>query len=162
MNSINRMVRARAIFTIVMTLLLGLSLVPRVSAHDHGDTKKVQETLRDKGFYTGPVDGIMGHQTRAAIRQYQESEKLPVTGHLDSETAGKLGVGPESVGGEFKAAGKEVETGGKGVGHEMKEGKPVAAGKDLGEGVGKGGKDVGKGVKKAVSPKSDSGDPEKK
>jgi hypothetical protein len=44
----------------------------------------------------------------------------------------------------------------------MKEGKPVAAGKDLGEGIGKGGKDVGKGVKKAVSPKSDSGDPEKK
>jgi hypothetical protein len=30
------------------------------------------------------------------------------------------------------------------------------------EGIGKGGKDVGKGVKKAVDPKSDSADPEKK
>jgi hypothetical protein len=55
----------------------------------------------------------------------------------------------------------------------MKEGKPIAAGKDmgkglgqggkdLGQGVGQGGKDVGKGVKKAVSPKSDSKDPENK
>lgn len=162
MNSISRTIGARFIFTLLMTVMVGLCLVPRASAHDHGDTKKVQETLRDKGFYTGPVDGVMGHQTRAAIRQYQQSENLPVTGHLDGDTAGKLGVGPESVGGEFKAAGKAVGTGGKGVGHEMKEGKPVAAGKDLGEGVGKGGKDVGKGVKKAVSPKSDSGDPEKK
>jgi peptidoglycan hydrolase-like protein with peptidoglycan-binding domain len=162
MNSMSRTVRAKAIFTILMAALLGLCMVPRALAHDHGDTKKVQEALRDKGFYTGPVDGIMGHQTRAAIRQYQESEKLPVTGHLDGDTAGKLGVGQESVGGEFKAAGEAVETGGKGAGHEMKEGKPVAAGKELGKGIGKGGKDVGKGVKKAVSPKSDSGDPEKK
>jgi hypothetical protein len=59
-------------------------------------------------------------------------------------------VGPESAGGDFKAAGKDVERGGEGVGHEMKQGKPIAAGKDLGEGVGKGGKKVGKGVKKAV------------
>jgi len=52
--------------------------------------------------------------------------------------------------------------GGEGVGHETKQGKPIAAGKDLGEGVGKGGKKVGKGVKKAVSAHSDSSDPEKK
>lgn len=162
MNSMSRTVGARIIFTILMTVMLGLCMVPRASALDHGDTKKVQESLRDKGFYKGPVDGVMGHQTRAAIQQYQESENLPVTGHLDGDTAGKLGVRPESVGGEFKAAGQEVGTGGKGVGHEMKEGKPIAAGKDLGEGIGKGGKDVGKGVKKAVNPKSDSGDPEKK
>jgi hypothetical protein len=32
----------------------------------------------------------------------------------------------------------------------------------MGEGVGKGAKKVGKGVKKAVSPRSDSNDPEKK
>ena len=162
MNSISRMVGARVIFVLLMTVILGISLAPSASAHDHGDIKKVQETLRDKGYYTGPVDGVMGHQTRAAIRQYQQSENLPVTGHLDGDTAGKLGVGPESVGGEFKASGEAVGTGGKGVGHEMKEGKPIAAGKDLGEGIGKGGKDVGKGVKKAVSPKSDSGDPEQK
>jgi len=162
MNSINRSTVARVMFTLLMTAMMGLFLVPSASAHNRGETKKVQETLRDRGFYTGPVDGMMGPQTRAGIRQYQQAESLPVTGHLDNDTAAKLGVGPETAGGEFKASGEAVGTGGKGVGHEMKEGKPIAAGKDLGEGIGKGGKDVGKGVAKAVSPKSDSRDPEQK
>ena len=163
MNPNSRTVWARVVFTLLMTGMLGLSLMPRASAQDRGDIKKVQETLRDKGYYTAPVDGIMGPQTRAAIRQYQQSENLPVTGHLDGETAGKLGVGPESAGSDFKGAGQAIGAGGKGVGHEMKEGKPIAAGKDIGkglgqggkdvgQGVGQGGKDVGKGVKKAVSP----------
>jgi peptidoglycan hydrolase-like protein with peptidoglycan-binding domain len=153
---------ARVVFVLLMTATLGLSLMPRAFAGDHHDIKKVQETLRDKGYDPGPIDGVMGSQTREAISQYQQSQNLPVTGHLDAETAGKLGVGPESVGGDFKAAGKDVGRGGEGVGHEMKQGKPIAAGKDMGEGVGKGGKKVGEGVKKAVSPHSDSNDPEKK
>jgi len=152
----------RVVFVLLMTAMLGLSLMPRAFAGDRHDIKKVQETLRDKGFDPGPIDGVMGSQTRAAISQYQKSENLPVTGHLDGETAGKLGVGKESEKGDFKSAGKDVGRGGEGVGHEMKEGKPIAAGKDLGEGVGKGGKKVGEGVKKAVSPHSDSSDPEKK
>ena len=109
-----------------------------------------------------PVDGILGPQTRAAIRQYQQSENLPVTGRLDGETAGKLGVGPESVGGSFETAGHEVGKGGKEFGHELKKGKPVAAGKEMGKGMGRGGEKVGEGVKKAVSPESDRGDREKK
>ena len=152
----------RVVFVLLMTAMLELSLMPRAFAGDHNNIKKVQEALRDKGYDPGPIDGVMGSQTRKAISQYQKSENLCVTGHLDADTAGKLGVGRESVGGDFKAAGKDVGRGGEGVGHEMKQGKPVAAGKDLGESVGKGGKKVGEGVKKAVSPHSDSNDPEKK
>jgi hypothetical protein len=155
-------VRTRVVFILLMTAVLGLSLMPRAFAGHHHEIKKVQETLRDKGFDPGPIDGVMGSQTREAIGKYQTSENLPVTGHLDAETAAKLGVGPETVGGDFKTAGKDVGRGGEGVGHEMKQGKPIAAGKDLGEGMGKGGKKVGQGVKKAVSPHSDSEDPEKK
>ena len=33
--------------------------------------------------------------TRAGIRAYQKAENLPVTGQLDTQTAGKLGVRPE-------------------------------------------------------------------
>jgi hypothetical protein len=43
----------------------------------------------------------------------------------------------------------------------MKQGKPVAAGKEMGKGLGRGGKKAGKAVKKAVSPESDRGDREK-
>ena len=155
-----------------VTGMLGLNLMSFASAVNpseekpavlhHEDIKKLQETLHDKGYYSGHVDGILGPQTRAGIRQYQKSENLPVTGHLDAETAGKLGVGPESIGGSFKGAGQEVGKGGAEAGHEMKKGKPVAAGKEMGKGVGRAGKKVGKGVKGAVSPESDRGDREKK
>ena len=101
-------------------------------------------------------------QTRQAIDQFQKAEDLPVTQHLDVKTAAKLGVEPESVGSSFKAAGREVGEGGKEFGHEIRKGKPIAAGKELGKGVGRGGKNVGEGVQKAVSPESDRGDREKK
>jgi len=68
----------------------------------------------------------------------------------------------ESAGGEFKGAGKEVGRGSKEAAHEMTKGKPVAAGKEFGKGVGRFGEKVGKGVKKAVSTKSDSKDGENK
>jgi len=55
--------------------------------------KQAQVSLNDKGFNVGEADGVMGARTRNGVRQFQESEKLPVTGRLDSETAGRLGVG---------------------------------------------------------------------
>jgi peptidoglycan hydrolase-like protein with peptidoglycan-binding domain len=142
--------------------VLGLSLTPTALAAGSEDVKKVQQSLNDKGFDAGPVDGVLGSRTRAAIRQYQAAEKLPVTGRLDAETAGKLGVGPESIGGEFKGAGQEVGQGGKELGHEMQQGKPIAGGKELGKGVGRAAKKVGSGVKKAVTTDSDRGDREQK
>ena len=149
--------------TVTLALgVLGLTFAPTASAASHKDAKAVQQSLSDKGFYHGPIDGIVGPQTRAGIREYQKSENLPVTGRLDAETAGKLVVGPESIGGEFKGAGQEVGQGGKEVGHEMKEGKPLAAGKEFGKGMGRAGEKVGQGVKKAVTTESDRGDREKK
>lgn len=149
--------------------MLGLSPTPLVSAADSGqeqpalqqeDIKEVQKSLRDKGFETGPADGYLGPRTRAGIRQFQESEKLPVTGRLDAETAGKLGVGPESISGNFAGAGHDVAEGSKELGHEVKQGKPVAAGKEFGKGIGRAAQKVGAGVVQAVSPDSDRGDRE--
>ncbi len=162
---------ARVVFTSMTTGVFGLSMPPSAFADDatgkhpavlqQGDVKKLQESLRDKGYYSGQVDGLIGPQTREGIRQYQKAENLQVTGHVDTETAGKLGVGPESIGGSFKGAGQEVGKGGAEFGHEMKEGKPIAAGKEMGKGIGRAGEKVGEGVKKAVTTESDRGDREK-
>jgi peptidoglycan hydrolase-like protein with peptidoglycan-binding domain len=149
--------------------MLGVCVAPVLSAADAGkvqpalqqkDIQEIQKSLSDKGFDTGPADGYLGPRTRAGIRQYQESEKLPVTGRLDAETAGKLGVGPESIGGEFSGAGHDVAEGSKELGHEIKQGKPVAAGKEFGKGIGRAAQKVAGGVVKAVSPESDRGDRE--
>ena len=144
--------------------ILGLSHAQIASAANHHkrDIVKVQQSLTDKGFHPGNVDGVLGPQTRAGIREYQASEKLPVTGRLDVETAGRLGVGPESIGGNFKGAGHETAEGSQEAGHEMTQGKPIAAGKEFGKGIGRAGEKVGKGVKQAVTTESDRGDREKK
>jgi len=143
---------------------LGLSHAPIASAADLSkkDVEKVQRSLIDKGFHPGNVDGVLGPSTRAGIREYQKSENLPATGRLDAETAGKLGVGPESIGGSFKGAGHEVAEGSKEAVHEVTSGKPLAAGKEFGKGIGRAGEKVGKGVRRAVSLDSDRGDREKK
>ena len=50
----------------------------------------------------------MGPRTRETVGEYQKSKRVTVTKRTNAETAGKLGVEPESMGGEFKGAGHEV------------------------------------------------------
>ena len=78
---------------------------------ERSDVRKIQEALQGKGQYGGKVDGVFGLRTRASIRGFQKAENLPVTGQLDAETAGKLGVRPE---------------GREGTGYEATQGKPSA------------------------------------
>jgi len=56
------------------------------------EIKKVQEALKAKGDDPGAIDGRMGHKTHAALRAFQKSNGLKITGSLDKETADKLGV----------------------------------------------------------------------
>ena len=74
----------------------GTNLSTEVPASlNQNEIKKMQEALRDKGHYRGKVDGVVGLRTRSSIRAYQKAENLPVTGGVDTQTAGKLGVRPE-------------------------------------------------------------------
>ena len=56
------------------------------------DTRAAQEALKMQGHDPGPIDGIMGPNTRAAISDYQRKNNLPVTGMLDAETMAKLDI----------------------------------------------------------------------
>lgn len=57
--------------------------------------KKVQQVLKDKGFYSGPIDGVYGPQTGDAIRAFQKANGLHVTAdkNVDDETVRALGIG---------------------------------------------------------------------
>jgi mono/diheme cytochrome c family protein len=48
--------------------------------------RKAQESLIEKGIDPGPVDGLWGPMTRGAVKQFQKTEGLPVSGRLDDET----------------------------------------------------------------------------
>jgi peptidoglycan hydrolase-like protein with peptidoglycan-binding domain len=55
-------------------------------------TMKVQQALKDNGFYAGPVDGVMRKGTLEAIQSFQRSKDLKVTGRIDDETARELQI----------------------------------------------------------------------
>ncbi|MCZ6906581.1 MAG: peptidoglycan-binding domain-containing protein, partial [Deltaproteobacteria bacterium] len=54
--------------------------------------QQAQERLKARGFDPGPIDGILGPQTRAALNEYQATQRLPTTGVLDEKTRNSLGV----------------------------------------------------------------------
>ena len=117
----------------------GSSLGKEVPGLAHpNDVIKMQQTLQDKGHYRGKVDGVFGLRTRASIRGFQKAENLPVTGQLDTQTAGKLGVRPEV---------REE------IGYNTAQGKP-SAGISWAEGSRRTGRTLRKAVKRAAAPES--------
>ncbi len=60
-------------------------------ADDHhvssNTVKKTQTELKQKGYYDGEVDGVLGAQTRASLRRYQKEKGLAGDGRLTHETA---------------------------------------------------------------------------
>lgn len=55
-------------------------------------TRIVQSKLYDLGFYEGKINGLYNDETISAIKDYQSSKGLNVTGKLDSTTTASLGV----------------------------------------------------------------------
>ncbi len=52
--------------------------------------KKLQQELGQLNYYEGPVDGIMGPQTTAAITDRQRQANLPQTGTMNAATQAAL------------------------------------------------------------------------
>jgi peptidoglycan hydrolase-like protein with peptidoglycan-binding domain len=54
--------------------------------------KEVQEDLADLGFYDGPVNGVYGPQTTAAVKRFQARAGLPVDGIAGPQTMGAMNL----------------------------------------------------------------------
>ncbi len=52
--------------------------------------KKVQERLRELGYYSGSIDGDYGAGTESAVRAFQKANGLDVDGKVGSKTLAKL------------------------------------------------------------------------
>lgn len=67
---------------------------PMRAARKHGPSKRVmalQKALNQQGAML-KVDGMMGRQTRAALKKYQAANKLKASGRLDKATRAKLKI----------------------------------------------------------------------
>jgi hypothetical protein len=53
---------------------------------------RVQQELATLGYYHGPIDGVLGDATEAALARYQEKHDLSVTGIVTSGTLQAMGL----------------------------------------------------------------------
>ena len=56
-----------------------------------GTVQKVQRALLSAGYTPGPIDGVLGSQTMAAVDTFQRAKGL-ATGGLTFDTLKQLGV----------------------------------------------------------------------
>lgn len=54
------------------------------------EPEEFQQLLAALGFYEGPIDGIHGPMTKAAVQDAQKAYGLPITGRVDPATLAKL------------------------------------------------------------------------
>jgi peptidoglycan hydrolase-like protein with peptidoglycan-binding domain len=74
-------------------LLIGLAVTSApAEAADRAEIERMQKALKQQGHDPGPIDGVMGNQTRDALRAYQKKQGLEATGQLDEATTAKLGA----------------------------------------------------------------------
>lgn len=52
----------------------------------------LQRALKDRGYYMGPIDGVIGPQTENAVRKFQTANGLPHQGFVTMETLRMLGL----------------------------------------------------------------------
>ena len=56
-------------------------------------TSVVQTELGKRGYYQGPINGVIDADSQRAIRSFQTDRRLPVTGSIDSKLLRALGIG---------------------------------------------------------------------
>ena len=62
------------------------------SAYSSDLVRAAQQSLNDKGYSVGAIDGQLGPATRSAVSHFQQAQGLPQTGDLDAKTLSALGV----------------------------------------------------------------------
>ncbi|MGN1081221.1 MAG: spore cortex-lytic enzyme [Acutalibacteraceae bacterium] len=60
------------------------------------EVKKIQQVLKNKGYYNGEVDGIYGTGTKNAVIQFQRASGLSADGIVGTATLKALGISASS------------------------------------------------------------------
>ncbi len=56
--------------------------------------REIQQSLADKGYFSGPVDGNWGPASVDALKRFQREQSLPDDGKIGSLSLIALGLGP--------------------------------------------------------------------
>jgi len=93
------------VLTICVCFIIGISyvvsnifLIPSLNesviytATTTSQNKTIQQRLKNWGYYTGAVDGILGPKSIAAIKKFQKNNGLVADGIVGPKTASKIGI----------------------------------------------------------------------
>jgi len=76
----------------------------QTSRYGPATIRKMQETLNARGYKAGPANGVLGESTRTALRAFQKSENIKVTGRPNPRTLSHLGIDQPASAGSSRAA----------------------------------------------------------
>ena len=78
---------------IISALILGVSAAALSKMGSTGEeVKSIQSVLKEKGYYSGNVDGIFGTGTKNAVKQFQSDSGLSADGIVGEKTLKALGL----------------------------------------------------------------------
>lgn len=82
-----------------------------------GERRRIQQDLTVLGYNTRGIDGVFGNGTRAALRSWQQRERLPRTGYLTADQVSILRQQGEAARADIQAADRRywAQTGGDGT-----------------------------------------------
>jgi peptidoglycan hydrolase-like protein with peptidoglycan-binding domain len=116
-------------------MLLVALTATQVSAQAAADVERAQKTLKEMGHDPGPIDGVMGAQTSAALKAYQKKNGLDVTGQLDAATAARLGEAAPAASPAAPPRGGDAQTGGDEKPNAVDPAQATKTGANAGEGA---------------------------
>lgn len=97
-------------FLLALVLLGGIGTIVAVQTGDSSvstlskmgsrgeEVRRIQQKLKNWGYYTGSVDGIYGSKTQNAVRKFQRDNGLTVDGIAGPKTLSYLGISSGSSG----------------------------------------------------------------
>lgn len=96
-RSVNDFFKISIAALIILTMLLGAANTPSLPTYSQQGSKgteveEIQRVLKEWGLFKGEITGYFGTATENALKKYQESNGLKVTGIADEATLKKMGI----------------------------------------------------------------------
>lgn len=90
---------------LAVCLIIAVSITSVLSLSKQGSTGneviKIQEVLKEQGYYDGEIDGIFGSGTKKAVISFQKRNNLTADGIVGVKTLEALGITSQSTSSDF-------------------------------------------------------------
>ena len=75
-----------AVWLVTFTATAGASGMFYTVGDKGSDVSLIQTRLKERGYYSGPIDGAFNYKIKEAVKVFQRSQKLPDDGVVDNDT----------------------------------------------------------------------------